>query len=361
MGAAKGELENARKDSLQTHLQELLAENPHIVWALKQSEELDQLPDSDATEPTQQNPLFGSRVTYPAAFTNDLGDLACRTFSQEFDELPDEAPDLANSPQSPDDLEILDLEELPEIRISDHIPPVSDEPQQLLITSAELHQVFESGIHEFAPGGSLGNSAFSLEQVQALFFGAIAGARKPTYDNYLQTTDPQHLNPVSHSTPTAVRPPTATTILEKRIITGKPEKFSGRSVDTITITPHNLLTDADPNMSLIEQFLTGLSSIVRGRDGPRMQDFLLIEPPFNNNDLYNRLIEELRNQFPQGSEEQLQSLCDRAFPDVLDDSDPDSSPWTAFMRFLVEYFTFLRDVDVSNLLKTYEMLAELVK
>ena len=35
--------------------------------------------------------------------------------------------------------------------------------------------------------------------------------------------------------------------------------------------------------------------------------------------------------------------------------------WSALGKFLVQYFVFLRDVDVGNLAETYDLLSEVVQ
>jgi hypothetical protein len=121
----------------------------------------------------------------------------------------------------------------------------------------------------------------------------------------------------------------------------------------ITLTPPQSAM-ATPT---IDNFLSEISTILRQQDGAKLQRFLLIEPKFP--DIYNTMIWELQSAFPQGTETRLEARCSQALPEAREGLD--GSPWTAFIKFTVQYFTFLRDVNVDDLLKTYNQLSELVQ
>jgi len=70
------------------------------------------------------------------------------------------------------------------------------------------------------------------------------------------------------------------------------------------------------------------------------------------------MISELRVAYPKGSEDALESKCTPQFSTL---SEGDDSQWTAFTKFMVQYFCFLRDVNIQNLLDTYNLLSELVQ
>ncbi|KAL2787083.1 hypothetical protein BJX66DRAFT_311719 [Aspergillus keveii] len=107
--------------------------------------------------------------------------------------------------------------------------------------------------------------------------------------------------------------------------------------------------------SVLDRFLVSLAEIVRDRDGAKLQDFLQIEPPLP--DVYGQMVDELRQQYPNGSpkEVDLQRRCEGLVPKTAG-----SSSWTAFPTFMKLYFCFLRDVNVENLLETYNMLKVLL-
>ena len=107
----------------------------------------------------------------------------------------------------------------------------------------------------------------------------------------------------------------------------------------------------------VVQFLTELSQILANKDGDKLDKYLLFEPPFPP--IYNQVINELRQVYPEGSEESLERLCQQILPEEQDGHVGGS--WTAFLAFLVQYFVFVRDVNKDQLLETHDMLRDLLK
>ncbi|KAK2809685.1 hypothetical protein FQN50_003529 [Emmonsiellopsis sp. PD_5] len=106
---------------------------------------------------------------------------------------------------------------------------------------------------------------------------------------------------------------------------------------------------------VVDSFISSVAGLVQSRDGAKLQDFLQIEPPLPP--VYHEMIAELRKQYPPNgnNDEQLLSKCESVVPN----SDSGSS-WAAFPIFMRHYFTFLRDVNVENLLDTYNLLKALL-
>ena len=122
------------------------------------------------------------------------------------------------------------------------------------------------------------------------------------------------------------------------------------------------------NTPTLSRFLTELSRLLRQKDQNQLSAYLVIEPPYS--DIYNRLITELRSQYPKTAaaagtssgdvEDRLEAVCSQALPEAREGVDGGSS-WTAFVKFMVQYLIFLKDVDVGNLLVTYGMLREVLQ
>lgn len=110
-------------------------------------------------------------------------------------------------------------------------------------------------------------------------------------------------------------------------------------------------------MSTVDQFLGEISRLVRESDGPQLQAYLVIEPPYG--DLYQVMIRELRQSFSKGNDEALETKCSSLIPEAQGGGEVAS--WTAFTKFMVQYLVFIRDVDIQNLLDTYNLLNELVQ
>lgn len=114
---------------------------------------------------------------------------------------------------------------------------------------------------------------------------------------------------------------------------------------------------ATPGTPVLDRFLSSLADLIRQRDGLKLQDFLQLEPPLP--DVYQQMVDELRRQYPAGSSQKdvdLQRRCEGLVP-----RSKGSSPWAAFPTFMRLYLTFLRDVNVENLLETYNLLKGLLK
>lgn len=106
---------------------------------------------------------------------------------------------------------------------------------------------------------------------------------------------------------------------------------------------------------VLDHFLRSVAELIQNRDGAKLQDFLQIEPPLS--DIYEQMIQELRRRYPspQGDNRLLQR-CESLVPRTKG-----GSSWTAFPTFMKLYLTFLRDVNVDNLLDTYNLLRALLK
>lgn len=105
----------------------------------------------------------------------------------------------------------------------------------------------------------------------------------------------------------------------------------------------------------LDNFLAEIASIVQSRNGQKLQDFLQLEPPLSQ--IYQTLVQELRGRYPAGRDSDLDTRCDALVP--KDPSDG-MSVWSAFPVFMKQYFTFLRDLNIENLLETYNMLKALL-
>ena len=107
----------------------------------------------------------------------------------------------------------------------------------------------------------------------------------------------------------------------------------------------------------IDRFLSIIGGLIRDRNGFQLQQLLPIEPPFANE--YNLMINEIQTFFPPGQEKKLENRCTSFLPEAI--QGVDGAPWSAFIHFMVSYLGFIRSVDPSNLLETYNSLSNLVQ
>ncbi|KAK4613857.1 PCI domain-containing protein [Fulvia fulva] len=111
---------------------------------------------------------------------------------------------------------------------------------------------------------------------------------------------------------------------------------------------------------ILGQFLVAINGFIKADNEAGITDYMVIEPPYS--DMYNKLISELQQNFPPGSEEVLEEKCRHVLSHARDGVNGSPS-WSQFIRFVAQYLSFLRDVDMdqSKYLQTYELLVELQK
>ncbi|KAI7461230.1 hypothetical protein KC351_g16920, partial [Hortaea werneckii] len=108
---------------------------------------------------------------------------------------------------------------------------------------------------------------------------------------------------------------------------------------------------------LLGQFLVAINGFIQHRNEGSLAEWIALEPPFNEH--YLGMIKELHQTYAKGNEEALEIRCSQVLKAAVEGDD--GTPWTAFIKFMVQYLSYLRDVsaDVSRLLETYELLSEL--
>ena len=107
----------------------------------------------------------------------------------------------------------------------------------------------------------------------------------------------------------------------------------------------------------LDQFLDEIARVLRGKDGQLLQQLLILEPPLPP--LYAIIVTELRTFFPSTAQHALEEKCRNFLPEHEEGDEGIS--YTSFVWFLVKYFAFVRDVDVSRLVETHDMLKALLK
>ncbi|KAF2687597.1 hypothetical protein K458DRAFT_167127 [Lentithecium fluviatile CBS 122367] len=116
---------------------------------------------------------------------------------------------------------------------------------------------------------------------------------------------------------------------------------------------------------LLTQVCSEVNGALQRRDGVFLASILAIEPPFTP--IYEQLIVGLRATYPANTNDAIGRLERdiRAIVGETEESeDADGRPvprWGAMVTFLASWMAFIRDVDVLNLLKTYEDLSELIQ
>jgi hypothetical protein len=111
----------------------------------------------------------------------------------------------------------------------------------------------------------------------------------------------------------------------------------------------------------LDQFLSEINRITLSKDSALLSQYLVIEPPYATS--YNTIINELRTSYPKGSDSDtaLEKKIVKVVKIIDGGDDVEVASWSAFSRFMVLYFGFLRDVDVGNLLETFGLLSEVLQ
>jgi hypothetical protein len=104
---------------------------------------------------------------------------------------------------------------------------------------------------------------------------------------------------------------------------------------------------------LFGQFAGLLNGAIQSQDGDALCKLLPIEPPFNAD--YARLLDEVFSVFDSDD-----SFKDSIRTEIAVVASDDKDAWHAFADFLATYFDFIHDVDIENLLRTYEQLSNLL-
>ena len=107
-------------------------------------------------------------------------------------------------------------------------------------------------------------------------------------------------------------------------------------------------------MSVLDQFLSGITQSLRGRNGSRIAELIHLDveslPP-DRQQPYVQLNQQLKSQFPVSHDGRLLERCRTAVP-----QDEFGSFSTSFSESIARYFRYLRSVDTAdNLSKALEI------
>ena len=107
----------------------------------------------------------------------------------------------------------------------------------------------------------------------------------------------------------------------------------------------------------IDKFLGELARILREKNGAQLQDYMVLEPPLPP--LYNQIVSELKQTYPIFNQAPLENKVKDFIPEYEEGDDGGSN--ASFLAFVTKYLSFLRDVNVEQLVETHDMLKSLLK
>jgi hypothetical protein len=120
---------------------------------------------------------------------------------------------------------------------------------------------------------------------------------------------------------------------------------------------------AQNNNGVEAQLCTAVNNAIKACNAAELASIVLLEPPFPP--IYQQLVQSLQSNFPQhakDSERRLDQLVRGVVTETAAYEDEQGKPvqgWNAMVTFLVGWLTFLRDMDLANLLHTYQGLKDL--
>jgi nuclear mRNA export protein PCID2/THP1 len=106
----------------------------------------------------------------------------------------------------------------------------------------------------------------------------------------------------------------------------------------------------------LDQFLLEVAQTLQARDGVKLQNILILEPPLPP--IYQTLVGELQQTFASNKRNELQKRCERT---LHQDEDGSGGSWPQFILFLIGHFAFIRDVNPAQLLETHGKLKALLR
>ena len=115
----------------------------------------------------------------------------------------------------------------------------------------------------------------------------------------------------------------------------------------------------------IDRFLSGLAQVVSSGNADELRNWVPIEPPFAPT--YEQVIQEMRTRFPPLAPDDLERRYEsdkvqvKTDPALASVKGSTGDEWTGFSSFVAQYLLFIRDVNPSNLLDTYDKLTKLIE
>jgi nuclear mRNA export protein PCID2/THP1 len=106
------------------------------------------------------------------------------------------------------------------------------------------------------------------------------------------------------------------------------------------------------------KFCVEINNALRSGDGYQLLSIVQLEPPFGP--IHEQLIRSLQSTVK--TQEQLETIVRNHVSETRESEDEEGRPvpnWNPMVIFVASWMIFIRDVDVTNLLSTYEGLADL--
>jgi len=112
---------------------------------------------------------------------------------------------------------------------------------------------------------------------------------------------------------------------------------------------------------------TAVNIAIQKGDAHELQSIVLLEPGEGGvwPPDHQELVGSLRTNYPyedENSEQRLEDLVRRVVTETAESEDEEGRPvqsWSSLVTFLVGWMTFLRDVDIDDLVLVFELMTDL--
>jgi hypothetical protein len=110
-------------------------------------------------------------------------------------------------------------------------------------------------------------------------------------------------------------------------------------------------------MPVIDDYLRGVSQLLRTKNSSELKLFLRVEPPLPDN--FVQLSQELKTSYRDSNI--LERKITKLIPENEDFNSDGGDVWPGFLAFMKEYLEYWRDVNFEDLLETHSQLSGLAK
>ena len=110
-------------------------------------------------------------------------------------------------------------------------------------------------------------------------------------------------------------------------------------------------------MPVIDDYLRGVSQLLRVKNSSELKLYLRVEPPLPDN--FVQLSQELKTSYSDSNS--LERKIANLIPENGDNNGDEGDVWPGFQAFMKEYLEYWRDVNFEDLLETHLQLSGLAK
>lgn len=112
-------------------------------------------------------------------------------------------------------------------------------------------------------------------------------------------------------------------------------------------------------MSVLEEYLKGISNLLKTKNSDELQRYLRVEPGNDLPQIFNQLSDELRRSYRDGNV--LERIIAKMVPEDDGANEDEGTSWPGFIVFIKEYLEYWRDARFDDLLETHTQLSGLTK